>query len=385
MFLQKVIEKDSELINTVFAYHQRGLILPDTYVVDMDSLLSNARIIKNRADQEHIDLYFMLKQLGRNPEIAKRLIEIGYKGAVVVDWKEAQVMMAHQIPIANVGHLVQPPTAMVQQLVDYGCEYFTVYSLEKIEQINQAAKKSGKIQKILLRVTDDADMIYSGQTAGFSLAEIPSLNDKVKQLKNVIIAGVTSFPCFLYSEDTKDIEATNNLNTLLEAKKILESLGYQDLNINTPSTTCSRTLKKMAESGSTSGEPGHGLTGTTPLHASTDCAEIPCVVYLSEVSHNFEKHAYIFGGGNYRRGHIQNALVMPFINDSQYAKVESPNLDSIDYHFGLDREFPVGSTVIMAFRFQIFVTRSDVCLIEGIHQGNPHIIGLYSSLGEAKK
>ena len=92
MFLQKVIEKDSELINTVFAYHQRGLILPDTYVVDMDSLLSNARIIKNRADQEHIDLYFMLKQLGRNPEIAKRLIEIGYKGAVVVDWKEAQVM-----------------------------------------------------------------------------------------------------------------------------------------------------------------------------------------------------------------------------------------------------------------------------------------------------
>ena len=215
MFLQKVIEKDSELINTVFAYHQRGLILPDTYVVDMDSLLSNARIIKNRADQEHIDLYFMLKQLGRNPEIAKRLIEIGYKNAVIVDWKEAQVMMAHQIPIANVGHLVQPPTAMVQQLVDYGCEYFTVYSLEKIEQINQAAKKSGKIQKILLRVTDDADMIYSGQTAGFSLAEIPSLNDKVKQLKNVIIAGVTSFPCFLY------ILHSNNPNPMLSHQSII--------------------------------------------------------------------------------------------------------------------------------------------------------------------
>ena len=385
MFLQKVIEKDPELIKTVFTYHQKGMILPDTYVVDMDSLLSNAKNIKIKADEEHIDLYFMLKQLGRNPEIAKRLIKIGYKGAVVVDWKEAQVMMAHQIPIINVGHLVQPPTAMVQQLVDYGCEYFTVYSLEKIEQINHAAEKAGKIQKILLRITDDADMIYSGQTAGFSLDDISSLNDKVKQLKNVIIAGVTSFPCYLYSEETKDIEATNNINTLLAAKKILESLGYQNLNINTPSTTCIRTLKKMAESGSTSGEPGHGLSGTTPLHASTDCAEIPCVVYLSEVSHNFEKHAYIFGGGNYRRGHIQNALVMSSAKDLQYAKVKSPCLDSIDYHFELDREFSVGSTVIMAFRFQIFVTRSDVCLIEGIHQGNPHIIGLYNSLGEAKK
>jgi len=38
----------------------------------------------------------------------------------------------------------------------------------------------------------------------------------------------------------------------------------------------------------------------------------------------------------------------------------------------------------MAFRYQIFVSRSDVCLIKGIHEGMPQIIGLYSSLGERK-
>ena len=44
-------------------------------------------------------------------------------------------------------------------------------------------------------------------------------------------------------------------------------------------------LPMLAEAGATQVEPGHGLTGTTPLHAVEDLPEIPAVVYLSEVSH----------------------------------------------------------------------------------------------------
>ena len=37
-------------------------------------------------------------------------------------------MMNHHIPISNVGHLVQMPKSMVEELVAYGCRYFTVFS-----------------------------------------------------------------------------------------------------------------------------------------------------------------------------------------------------------------------------------------------------------------
>ena len=59
---------------------------------------------------------------------------------------------------------------------------------------------------------------------------------------------------------------------------------------------CSR---RLAEAGATQVEPGHGLTGTTPLHAVEDLPELPAVVYVSEVSHLHGGEAYCFGGGLY--------------------------------------------------------------------------------------
>ena len=83
----------------------------------------------------------MLKQMGRNPYLAKALIEMGYPGAVTVDFREAMVMMQHHIPIGNAGHLVQVPRAMVKKLLEYGPEVITVYSREKIRQIENAASE----------------------------------------------------------------------------------------------------------------------------------------------------------------------------------------------------------------------------------------------------
>lgn len=381
MFLNKTQKRNEKLIDESVRLHQNGIILPDTYVVDVDTFCDNAKKILNLANQKKIQLYFMLKQLGRNPYLAKKLVEIGYHGAVVVDFKEAKLMMDNQIPIANVGHLVQTPKAMIKKLVEYNCEYFTVYSLDKIKEINQAAQKLNRVQKIMLRVVENNDLIYSGQYAGFSLSEIKELEGNIKKLENVEIAGVTSFPCFIYNSDRKTIEETNNLNTILTAKKILETLGYKNLNINAPSTTSIETIELMSKYPITSGEPGHGLTGSVPMAATRDIEELPCVVYLSEVSHNFKNKGYFYGGGYYRRGHARKALVVDRNNNKKTLEVIPPEMDSIDYYFGLNEEAIVSSTVVMAFRFQIFVTRSTVCLIENI-KNNPVIVGLYSSLGE---
>lgn len=384
MFVNKILETNKKLVETSFELHQAGKIIPDSYVVDLDTLIENAKVILSAAKEQQVDMYFMMKQLGRNPLISKKLIDLGYKGAVVVDYKEAQIMMRHNIPICNVGHLVQAPKSMIQNLVDYGCEYFTVCSLEKIELINECAKKSNKIQKLLIKFIGKNSVIYSGQEAGFEIEEIEKMIEFIKKLHNVTISGVTAFPCFLYDEHLEKIHATSNLDVLLQAKRILREKGMIIENLNAPSATSVATINYMGKYGINSAEPGHGLTGTTPLHAKKCCEEIPCVTYVSEISHNFRKKSYCYGGGYYRRSHMENALVGKTIENSEKVKVKAPSIDSIDYYFEIDKEMPVHDTVVMAFRFQIFVTRSDVVLVEGIQRGNPTIVGVYSSLGEKK-
>ncbi|WP_438869132.1 hypothetical protein, partial [Rhodovulum adriaticum] len=44
-------------------------------------------------------------------------------------------------------------------------------------------------------------------------------------------------------------------------------------------------------------------------------------------------------------------------------------------------EEEVSSIVLMAFRFQIFVCRSNVVLVEGIKGEKPRIVGVFNSLG----
>ena len=74
MFLEKTVEKNKELINVAFELHEKGAIEPDTYVIDLDRTIENARRIKEEADKYNVKLYFMSKQIGRNPLVCKELI-----------------------------------------------------------------------------------------------------------------------------------------------------------------------------------------------------------------------------------------------------------------------------------------------------------------------
>lgn len=385
MFVEQTRKRNRELVDAAFYFHQSGQLLPDSYLIDVDAFCENGKKILAEAKKHDFRMYFMLKQVGRNPYLAKKLIELGYDGAVTVDFKEALTMLEHEIPIGNVGHLVQVPTAMMEKIVAYAPEVMTVYSLDKVYAIDRAAGRLGKKQGILLRVFGENDMIYSGQTAGFTLDEMKEAVLEIKKnCPNIVIAGVTSFPCYLYKEEIGEIAATENLHTLLAAKERLEELGYHDLIINTPSATCVKTVDMMVRLGGNCGEPGHGLTGTTPLHAVSGQPEIPAMVYVSEISHNFLGKAYCYGGGHYRRSHMSHALVGKDERTARMLTVLAPSDESIDYHFGLSEQCEVGETVVMAFRSQIFVTRSDVVLVEGISSGKPKIVGVYDSQGRKK-
>ncbi|MGL5041517.1 MAG: YhfX family PLP-dependent enzyme [Culicoidibacterales bacterium] len=382
MFLTMTEKRNEALLKYATTLHQTGLILPDTYVIDVDGVVKNAEKLSKEAQKAGIDLFYMTKQIGRNPYLAQKISAAGIKQAVVVDYKEALVLMEQGLPIANIGHLVQIPSQLLAKIIAYGVSYITAYSVEMLVEINEVAQKLGVIQKVLLRVINEGDRIYEGQYGGFKFEKLEAELPKIILLTAVEVSGVTSFPCFLYDEQTQDFRATKNTETLHLAKELLNKNGFTITEINMPSATCVRSIPFIREIGGTQGEPGHALTGTTPMHAKEELAERPALIYVSEVSHTFEGKTYCYGGGYYRRGNLTNAKIINKTGEISYTTVNPLDNESIDYYLELENLFAKGSTVLMAFRTQIFVTRSNVALVEGLSTNSPRLVGTYDSVGK---
>ena len=383
MFIDILKEKNPKLIQTALSLHTNGTIMPDSYIIDVDIFKENAELIKAESDKHNINLYYMTKQIGRNPYLAKILEDLGYSGAVAVDFKETEVLMKNNLKLGNTGHLVQIPSKMIGKVLKYGTEIMTVYSFEKACEISEEAKKLGIIQDIMFRILDEKSSIYPGQEAGVDLCDLEDITKKILTLKNVRINGLSSFPCFLYNETNNTIEKTENIEVILKAYNILtEKFNIKVKELNLPSSTCIENIKMIKENEGTHGEPGHALTGTTPFHVNRKAVEKPAYVYVSEISHNFRGKSYFFAGGHYRRSHMKNVLTGSSYENLTKVNTEDFDPNNIDYYLGLSKEQKIGDTVLGCFRTQFFVTRSDIILVEGIQSGKPQIIGRYTALGE---
>ena len=147
----------------------------------------------------------------------------------------------------------------------------------------------------------------------------------------------------------------------------------------------------LAAAGSTQVEPGHGLTGTTPLHAIADLPELPAVVYLSEVSHMAGNEAFCFGGGLYIDPVFPDYQVKAIVarestsESSALAPVAIPAPASIDYYGMMDATGPVrprvGDSVVFGFRPQAFVTRAYVVGVAGLASGKIRVETIHDAFG----
>lgn len=378
MFLDALKKNNPSLIYAACYFRQKNLILPDTYVLDLDAIVDNAIQISEEAKKHNIELFYMTKQFGRNPLVAKKISDVAIPQAVVVDFKEALLFKQHNLAIGHLGHLVQTPLSLLDEFINYGVSYITVYSLEELNQVELICKKNNVRQNILIKIVDDNDIVYDGQKGGFKLTELLSLKRYIDS-SAINIAGITSFPCFLF-DGKQDLRPTKNCQTIKTAEQILNDIGFSELQLNMPSATCCKTLPMIKSLGGTQAEPGHALTGTTPLHASESLAEKIGLLYLSEISHHFNQHSYMFGGGYYSRGHLTNVIVQSQ-NKWSEDTVNPINSESIDYYLELKNKHAIGNIAISCFRTQMFVTRSDVAVVSGIKTGNLKLEGIFNGLG----
>ena len=381
MFLRFLKAGNPAFIDYAVFLLERGLIECDTYVLDVDAIEHNAGRLRDLSIKHGLTLYFMSKQLGRNPEISRRVLDAGkFRGMVAVDFREAQILHSAGLPVKHLGHLCQVPKNSWDAALDMKCEVITVFSPEKAKELSEAAKRRGLVQDILLRLVAEGDIFYRGQEGGFSLNTLNETLDQIEKFAGLRVAGLTAFPCFLYQEKEGKSFPTPNAQTVAKGAALLRDRGYRDLQINMPSCNSLATIPLAAGLGATHLEPGHSLTGTNPDNLNEKDPLTPALLYISEVSHNYGDRSFCFGGGYYRRSNLQRALVK---NSGVYEEtsVYNPDPESIDYHLQLAGRFPSGSPVCMAFRTQIFTTRSRVALVEGLSVSQPKLLGIWDSSG----
>jgi predicted amino acid racemase len=383
MFLKTLQDRNAGLLNAVIKLYEAGKLEANTYVLDLQTVRDNATLISERAGKSGLNVYAMTKQLGYNPDLQQAVVDSGIESFVAVDWMGARTMHKQGFKIGHAGHLVQAPKGAVRDIVDMQPEVVTVFTMQKAAELNEAAKQAGIKQNILLRVYGEQPLFYPGHEGGFFIGDVVDAAREIMKLSNLTITGVTSFPCFLFNKEAQDVKPTVNLDAVLEAARLLKKeLGIAVTQINVPGTNSSDLFEMIAARGGTHVEPGHGLTGTTPLATVRETPEKPALLYVSEISHMHNGRGHVFGGGLYvdpvRGPYPLQALVG---NDLAPREAELIPAGGIDYYGYIDGKVQEGDPVIFGFRPQIFVTRGQVAAVDGIREGKPVVLGYYDANG----
>ena len=391
MFLDLVRRRNPRLIEQAIALHQAGKLPANAYVIDLDTVEDNARAIAGEAARFGLTVMAMTKQMGRNASFCRAVKRGGIAKAVAVDMECARATHRAGLETGHIGHLVQVPRHEADAAAALAPGWWTVFNLEKAKEAGAASQKRSREQPLLARLKAEGDQFYRGHEGGFPASDVVAVADAIDRAGGARFAGITTFPALFFDPVSRKAKPTQNLETLRRASDALAKSGRGRIEINAPGTTSSATLHALADAGATQVEPGHGLTGTTPLHAVEDLPERPAVVYLSEVSHLFGSEAFCFGGGLYIDPVFPDYQVRGIVSREPTAaaialrNVEIPAPAAIDYYGMIDaRGSPKpqpGDSVVFGFRPQAFVTRAYVVGVSGLMRGEPTVEEIHDAAG----
>ncbi len=394
MFLKALLTRNRPFVEAAIRLHQEGSIPANSYVLDLDAIEANTRHFSREAHRRGLTVYAMSKQLGRAGGALDAITRGGVDGYVAVDMACARPIVAGGHRLGNLGHLVQIARAETREAAGLSPDYWTIFSRTKASEASRAVSRLGRTQDVLLRIWNEGDVFYPGHEGGFHIKELPSAIAFVNGLEGLRFAGLTTFPALLYDKDTRTVAATSNVETLARGVEVASGMlgGGARIEVNAPGTTSTAVLDLLAGIGATQVEPGHGLTGSTPLHAVEELPEQPAALYLSEVAHIHQGVPLCFGGGFYVDpvfdSYDTRALVAAIPEDvsTEPVPLDMPDPSGIDYYARLhppaSRTIGEGDTVICGFRVQAFVTRACVVGVTGARTAAPAVAGAWNTLGD---
>ncbi|AZO02484.1 MULTISPECIES: alanine racemase [unclassified Mesorhizobium] len=393
MFLDVLRRRNPALIEAAIGLHQQGKLPANAYVLDLDTVERNAKVLKQEADRLGLKIFAMTKQVGRSSSFCKAVMRGGIERAVAVDMACARATHKAGMKLGHLGHLQQIAKFEADAAArTFKPDYWTVFNDTKAEEAGKGAKAAGYVQDLLARIAAEGDIFYRGHEGGFDAGEIVAVADRLDAVPGGRFAGITTFPALLFNHAARKVLPTPNLATLSKAAEALAKAGRKGVEINAPGTTSSVMLAALAEAGATQCEPGNGLHGATALHVMEDLPELPAVLYLTEVSHLSGGKAYCFGGGFYIDpifpDYDVKAIVSaePTTAASALRSVEVPPPSAIDYYAMIDAAGAnaprPGDSAVFGFRGQAFVTRAYVVGVSGVSKGKPVVETIENGFGE---
>ncbi len=387
MFLDVLQRRNPAFLDAVVALHQAGALPAGTFAIDLETVRANAASIAAEGRRLGLSVFAMTKQFGRNPDVCAAVIDGGIPEAVAVDFACATATTAAGMRLGHIGHLVQVPVHETHPASALAPAYWTVFNEEKARAAATACREHGREQALLARIHSAQDSFYPGHEGGFKAEDVLDVADRLDAIEGAHFAGITTFPALRFDPETRTVAPTPNLRTLEEAAATLRNAG-RETQINGPGTTSTVTLPALASAGVTQVEPGHGLTGSTPLHAVEDLPERPAMCFVTEVSHTYAGRAFCLGGGLYIDPVFPPYQVRAYVSSEpgsgRLVDAELPDPSTIDYYGQLDApDLAVGTTVVFGFRAQAFVTRAMTTGIAGVAGGKPSVMGLHRGDGSA--
>ncbi len=384
MFLDALVRRNPAFVSAAIRLQQQGAIPAAAFVLDLDAVEANARLISQEAARVGVEAFAMTKQVGRHPALIAAVQRGGIDAGVAVDMECVRALRDAGMRMGHVGHLVQVPRNDAAEAAAAEPANWTVFDEIKAAEVAAAAHAAGREQALLARIVADGDTFYNGHEGGFPADDVLRVADAIDGLPGARFGGITTFPALLYDHDRRVVVPTPNLGTLQRAVERLRGAGRTDVRINGPGTTAAGVLATLAAAGVTQVEPGHGLTGTTPLHAVRDEPELPAALYVSEISHHHGGRAYCYGGGFYIDPvfppYPVHALVSRDGDVSSALRVEAdlPPPAMIDYYGMLHEDRGVrleaGMSAVFGFRIQAFFARAPVVAVAGVASGAPRVV-----------
>ena len=71
MFLSTLRRRNPEFLRAAMALHADGSVPANSYVLDLDAVTANARVMSQAAAALGLTVFAMTKQVGRNPHSAR--------------------------------------------------------------------------------------------------------------------------------------------------------------------------------------------------------------------------------------------------------------------------------------------------------------------------
>lgn len=181
MFLDTTLRRNPHLIEAAQALHADGLIEPDTYVIDVDTVSANARALAATATAHGLVPWAVIKQIGRNPLVTRAITQHLPLGTAI-DVREARALLAGGAHLGNVGHLVQIPRKALPEILAAGADHVTVYDVSNLRAVDAAARSLGIVQPIIARIAGHASDSYPGQEGGFAPCDMARLLETTESL-----------------------------------------------------------------------------------------------------------------------------------------------------------------------------------------------------------